>query len=148
MMLRRMDRNHRAAVALACFLGASLVACSATTGGVCPPEPPSATCRYYGYGSTCDIPCDFPSSCTFRVSVEWSGGSYCCGAFEGGYQDCVCEAGHVVCATNALPGTRRAPTSSCEFCILPDSGFQDGGVDAGSDDAGETDAGDTDASIP
>ncbi len=117
----------------------------------CSTTPVTATCTYGGYRSTCPVSCGFPSTCSFNVSVTWTGG-YCCGIGET-YFDCRCVGGRALCR-NGGAGERMTPTTFCEFCERidaggepePDAGTGDAGTDdAGADDTGSDDAGSEDA---
>lgn len=108
-------------------------------GGLCTPERLTASCEYRGYGTTCHVPCDFPPTCAFTVTVTWTGG-YCCGVPTESFDDCVCVSGAALCRPAFTPLDRMLPITYCEFCERPDTGFEDAGTDGAADDAGPEDA--------
>jgi hypothetical protein len=94
-------------------------------GGFCTPEPLAVNCEYIDYGVPCFVPCAFPPTCAFAVTVTWSE-RYCC-TFDRieQFADCVCEDGAALCRHpfGASGDSRTRPYSTCEFCSRPDSGI-------------------------
>lgn len=88
----------------------------------CVEEIQGGTCWYQGYGTTCELQCNVEPTCTFRVSVTWQGGNYCClvsppGGGREVFYNCSCIEGRVLCRTSAPEDSSRIPpTSFCEFC--------------------------------
>ena len=95
----------------------------------CPSEPVFTRCGYSGYATACHLSCAYPTTCEFRIAVQWSGGNYCClihgpGGLENFY-GCRCLDGQVICLQGDA-GVR--PTSYCEFCDAQSGGPRDSGV--------------------
>lgn len=94
----------------------------------CPSEPVFTRCGYSGYATACHLSCAYPTTCEFRLAVQWSGGNYCClihgqGGLENFY-GCRCIDGQVICLQGDA-GVR--PTSYCEFCDPQSGGPGDAG---------------------
>jgi hypothetical protein len=90
---------------------------SGLDGGRCVEEPIEAACQYLWYGSTCEVSCDLPDTCTFALHLTWSA----CVPPEYGddWVDCVCSHGLAQCRNSSAAGLqpRTTPVSYCE--IIP-----------------------------
>lgn len=114
--------------------------------GECETAELAASCGWYYWGQTCEVPCALRSDCSYRVQIDW--GRYHCCFGEDTWVDCRCIDGTSMCrATSAPPSfPRQVPTSDCESACPMDGGPpapepRDAGVDASSeDDAGAIDA--------
>jgi hypothetical protein len=100
-------------------------------GGRCIEEPFEVACQHLWYGSTCEVPCDFPDGCTFDLHITWS--SCVSPDYGDDWVDCLCLDGLAQCRNNSLAGLRprMTPANYCEFFRRPDGDVSgDGGVEA------------------
>ena len=105
-----------AAMAWGCDSSTPVPAGDAAVFDPCPTVPVAGgDCAYHGYGSTCSVPCNFASTCTYEVAVQWVNG-YCCGAGAESYTGCRCVGGEAICDVFLSGATRAAPTTTCELC--------------------------------
>lgn len=99
-------------------------------GGRCVEGPIEAACQYLWYGSTCDVPCDFPETCTFELHLTWSA---CVSPDYGDdWVDCFCRGGLAQCRDRSSGGLRprMTPTNYCESFPRRDGDVsRDGGLE-------------------
>lgn len=114
------------------------------TSSQCPTVLDGGSCLYAGYGTKCTVACTLPTSCRFRLQVNWTGGGFCCPGADSVFESCSCVDGKVLCSGyGAKP---EPPVTYCEFCDR-DTGVRFDASDAGpvDADAPEQDASDADS---